>query len=699
MPWHVGSPRFLHKPAVKAPWSTVPLLIPATALMAGVVVGFYSLWPLAIALLLAAALAGIYARTVTMTACIISLSGYALGYFSIPHRSEATVPEPYDIVYTGTVKRVSETRMGTSVIVDIRYWSLDSAGHRESCSSRPVKLIILDNEHDISPHATIKFTASLRRIDDEPDLPDETLIAESPERAGIFYHAIISNDDILKVEPAPLLWRMAAECKSWLTHRLYNAGMKPEAALFTNAIITADTAMLDPDFRDDFARAGLAHLLALSGMHVGLIAMIAGLALWPLSYFGHRKLTALLTIVLLWCFALVTGLGTSVVRAVTMASIYLAARLFERKAYAMNSLMAAAMLIVIFSPRALFEISFQLSFSAVASIILFTDALCPFSRRRKWLYAIGSYLSLSVAAMAGTAVVSIIYFHRLPLYFLFSNALTALLLPPAIGVGLLIIIVSGLGAPVTMLAAVADFIYECIYSVATFTAGLPGASIDNIYIPAWSALPYFMMLLCLAAALHGQGKRWLTLTSAGILCITFATIIALEADEEREQCIYFTHSHDATDMVITSLTMPELIVVTDAPTHAIPEIKEHLTLRYAEYMKKRDITTLTVVNDTLDRPGISLRDNMLRVGDKRIALLPMPGLPADTLCADIAVVRRGKASEARKQTRSLTAGAMVVFSDKVKPEVAEKLIAGLQTSPADTSRFISLGSQRLRLPW
>lgn len=142
--------------------------------------------------------------------------------------------------------------------------------------------------------------------------------------------------------------------------------LSPEDAGMLNAMLFGDRSRLDRNMRLGFERTGSFHLFVVSGMHV---ALLAGLLYWVARRLGlFEWLATLLTLLLVAAYALLTGLGIPVERALLMTTVFLLARLLSRERNALNALGAAALAVLIASPRALFEASFQMTFLAVIAI-------------------------------------------------------------------------------------------------------------------------------------------------------------------------------------------------------------------------------------------------------------------------------------------------------------------------------------------
>ena len=217
------------------------------------------------------------------------------------------------------------------------------------------------------------------------------------------------------------------------------------------ALILADRSGVESEALDSFRQTGLMHLLAVSGLHIGLV----GLALYALlkPILGRLKLQhqtvevmrSVVTLVVLAVYVLVTGGSVSVVRAFVMVALLLAGRALERPADTLNTLGAAALVLLVMRPTALFDVGFQLSFAAVAAIVTLTPLLTAAVPTRIRERAVGGMLvgsvAVSLAATLGTAPVLLAHFGRLPLGALVLNLPAIPLTGLTLG--------SGLGAVVT----------------------------------------------------------------------------------------------------------------------------------------------------------------------------------------------------------------------------------------------------------
>jgi len=201
-------------------------------------------------------------------------------------------------------------------------------------------------------------------------------------------------------------------------------------ANFLSAILLGEKENLPEEIKTDFQNSGVAHVLAISGLHVGFVVLIIQLlvSFLPVSFRWHN----VFTIFFLVSYMLLTGGKPPVVRATLMVSIYFIGMILERRLDPFNAVFASAFFILFFQPQQLFWIGFQFSYIAVLSILFFYNRMKhlenkialpeTFQKFEKWLKTgIVTPFLVSLAAQLGTIPLMVIYFQKLPLISFFLN--------------------------------------------------------------------------------------------------------------------------------------------------------------------------------------------------------------------------------------------------------------------------------------
>ena len=231
--------------------------------------------------------------------------------------------------------------------------------------------------------------------------------------------------------------------------------LNTESSALCKALCLADKSSLDSKIKKDFSRAGASHILAVSGMHVGIIFTAISTLLSLISKSRKFQLFAgILSICFLWFYAFICGLQPSIVRACTMFSVPIIGKLLKRDASSLNSLLFTAFCMLIYDHTYLFNLGFQLSFLAVAGILLFQEKIFNIlPLQNKILIWIWSLTSVSIAAQITTLPLTIYYFHSIPVFSLLSNLFVVPLVTLLIyfSGGLLLVQLSSLASVISLI--------------------------------------------------------------------------------------------------------------------------------------------------------------------------------------------------------------------------------------------------------
>ena len=195
-----------------------------------------------------------------------------------------------------------------------------------------------------------------------------------------------------------------------------------ELAVF-QALILGQRRDISEQLYKDYAAAGAIHILAISGLHIGILLLLLNFLFKPIASLKYGKIIKpVLIILILWAFAYLTGLSPSVVRAVCMFSFLAIGMQLKRKTSSLNSLFLSLFFLLLINPYYLFQVGFQLSYLAVFSIIIFQPVLYKIlTVKYRILDYFWKLISVSLAAQIGVIPLSIFYFHQFPGLFLITN--------------------------------------------------------------------------------------------------------------------------------------------------------------------------------------------------------------------------------------------------------------------------------------
>src|SRR5215510_8784223 len=290
------------------------------------------------------------------------------------------------------------------------------------------------------------------------------------------------------------------------------------AALLAGLLLGEKTG-LPPEASEAFRRAGVYHVLAVSGFNVALLASSVFFVLATLGV--ARRPTAVVAGLALVGFALVVGNQASVLRATVMGVLLLAAMLLDRESQLMNALALAVVALLVWRPADLADPGFQLSFVATAGIIYLTPALSAWLSGRRWPAWLATPTAVSLGAQAAVTPIMLVHFNQLSLIGVVAN----LVVVPMAAVGTTLGMLALLTAAVSSWAA--DLLFQALWplllalrSAVWVAARVPGAMI-HLPAPSWAAIAAWCVALGLMPYL-GSSRRWIRATVIASLALALA---------------------------------------------------------------------------------------------------------------------------------------------------------------------------------
>lgn len=289
---------------------------------------------------------------------------------------------------------------------------------------------------------------------------------------------------------------------------------------------------MNDDIRQAFSASGVSHVLALSGLHIGMIYLLLGILFtWAGRIRGFRAAKPVFIIVCLWVFAFVSGLSPSVVRSTVMFSLLAVSAHVAGRSVTLNTLAAAAFFMLLYDPFYLSDVSFQLSFISVAGIVLIQPRLSriwtPANRFLKYVWGM---VTVTTAAQMVTAPLVLYYFSAFPVHFLWVNLLVVplvtLILYLAAGM-----LLTGWFPPLQFLfAGILERLLAWLNGLTGFVGQLPVSVIRNVYLDKLAVLGLFLLLVFMSAYLVRKNKR--CLFAAGTLLLVL-TLVHLQESADR----------------------------------------------------------------------------------------------------------------------------------------------------------------------
>lgn len=601
----------------------VPLFLPLAALIAGIIAGSltsYTLWSIVIPAASVFIFAALRMHYISILSIIVS-AGALLAAMTGRKDIDAAL-DGHEATYSGIILERSDKSRTTSTVILIDSVS-NASGTMQKTGNFNAVVYFFDSHLWLSPGQRIRFNSKLSATTHTPSLPDDPDLLTYYRYKEISATGIVFADQVYAAGNGSA-WRTALDnLRKNISSGLYKCGIKYDCAAFLEAILLGNVDRLDQDIRDNFSLAGLSHILALSGTHVAIIALLVSIALFPLHLLGYRRTALILSVLFLFFYAFLTGLSASVVRSVVMASVVILGILCDRSRSPLNSLCFAAILILCFKPSELFSPGMQMSFTAVASILMLANALNPVSQRNRFLFISTGFMTVTIAAVAGTWIIACHYFHYIPLWFLPANIPMVFLIPVEIAAGAVQILLNTLGIHTTAITAIIEHVYSAISWVASSIAAHPASGIRDIFINPWCMPLYFTGLYTLSEALRTRSRHYFALATSLFVATWGIAVIPHDGGTERNRW-YITHDNSWTDIVIYNGN--EIRLATTAWRETADETVSRFTSSHSGFLSRRKIKTPSLLHEPNNTHSRQRQILSLGCG----TTLAIAGAPADT---------------------------------------------------------------------
>lgn len=308
------------------------------------------------------------------------------------------------------------------------------------------------------------------------------------------YHQIRTDFNLVlfKENPKKTIFGLASNFREHIISKLKNENFGKDESAVIQALLLGKRDDISESTYNNYKNAGAVHILAVSGLHVGVLLLLFQFLLSPLERFPKGKTINLISIILLlWAYAFIAGLSPSIVRAVTMFSFLAYAMYLNRPTNSFNIIALSMFFILLIKPLFLFQVGFQMSYAAVFSIVWIYPKLQRFwfpeniIVRKTW-----QLLSVSIAAQLGVLPISLFYFHQFPALFFISNLLIIPFLGLILGMGILVILLSLFDVLPGFITVIYNTVIKTMNSTVDWIAKQEGFIIKDISFDA------FQMALC-----------------------------------------------------------------------------------------------------------------------------------------------------------------------------------------------------------
>ncbi|MDC7994273.1 ComEC/Rec2 family competence protein [Altibacter sp. HG106] len=306
-----------------------------------------------------------------------------------------------------------------------------------------------------------------------------------------------SEELVLQTAGNNTLKGQANAFRAHLISKLSQSGIPPRERAIIQALVLGEKRAISPTLYSGYADAGALHILAVSGLHVGILFLLFSSILRPLKYLYYGTyIRSVLLVLLLWGFAFMTGLSPSVVRAVVMFTLFAIAQWFGRNTNTLMILFLAFFLMLVHQPKHLFNVGFQMSYLAVFFIVfgqpIVARSLRPRNTvvRKAW-----AFITVTLTAQLGVMPISLFYFHTFPGLFLVTNIVVLPLISLLLIAGLLSVLWSAIIPLPPTIAQAVTFLFEQLNNFILWVARQETFIFRNIAFSRWEALSLYAMTI------------------------------------------------------------------------------------------------------------------------------------------------------------------------------------------------------------
>ena len=411
---------------------------------------------------------------------------------------ERLKPDAYNQKYIVSVKSIANKKATGKLLINIQHDSL----------------------HEYLPVDAILFTTIQLQTIQKPLNPHQFDYSKYLELKQVYHQLYLRHNKLLLLsDNKTSIYGYADQLRATINKKLIAAGFKGDTLSIINALLLGQRQTIDKSIYNNYVNSGTIHILAVSGLHVGILMLILNFLFKPLLYLKHgRVLRPLIIVVLLWSFAIIAGLSPSVTRAVAMFSIISIAMHLKRPANIYNTLAISAFFILLFRPTFLFEVGFQMSYLAVIGIVSIQPIIYKLWQPKYWLLdKPWQIFTVTLAAQFGVVPISLFYFHQFPGLFFISNLVVIPFLGLILGFGLLVIVMAMIGFLPKLVVEIYSFIIASLNGFIAWVAQFEDFLFRDIPFTQIQVILSYLVIVALVQFYKFKTFKWIAICLIGII--------------------------------------------------------------------------------------------------------------------------------------------------------------------------------------
>ncbi|MCP4053220.1 MAG: ComEC family competence protein [Mesoflavibacter sp.] len=372
--------------------------------------------------------------------------------------------------------------------------------------------------------------------------PDQFSYKNYLKNQQVFYQLYSKDSELFLLKNNTNTLRgHAANFRNLINKKLKNYNFTKDELSIINALILGQRQGIDKDLYDSYTNAGAIHILAVSGLHVGIILLILSFVLKPLERIKHGYfIKTIVILLLLWSYAIIAGSSASIVRATTMFSIVAIGLNLKRTSNIYNTLATSIFVLLLIKPSFIFDVGFQLSYAAVFAIVSIQPIIEPLLKpKNKLLNLLWKTLTVTVSAQFGIIPISLYYFHQFPSLFWLSNLVVIPVLGIILGLGLLVITLALIDMLPEFLADIFSFVIRMMNTFFEWIARQESFLFQDISFNIFQVILSYILIFTLYQFYLNRKAKWIFYSLA--LIIGFQANFIFNTSQNKGESLYVFH--------------------------------------------------------------------------------------------------------------------------------------------------------------
>ena len=444
-------------------------------------------------------------------------------------------------------------------------------------------------------------------------------------RKGITGQVFLKNENwkIISHHNANPIFDFAYRIRNHLETVYEKYGITGNELSVLQALTLGDRSEIDDEIRQAYVASGAMHILAVSGLHVGIIFMLFNFLLKFLDKIKYKEkhigtwLKAALLIIIIWSFAILSGLSPSIRRAAVMFTFVIIGKALNRHINIYNSISASAFILLIINPYQITEVGFQLSYAAVLGIIFFQPKIVALLKiKNRILYYLWSLTAVSIAAQITTFPITLYYFHIFPTFFFLSNIIVIPAATLIIILAVFLLTSSSLPVLSEVFAFLLKYILKGMNISVSFIEQLPYSTVKNISFHTEDLIIAFLILIFVSIFILLKKVKSLQISLILlIIWIGFGSFRKITNEKHPKIFIYNINKFSAIDIIAKQnyFISERSIFQTKNITYGIHPNRQYLNTSDFQFIP---IDTSEIKTDIIIKKG-----NFMIIGNKSFLII------------------------------------------------------------------------------